>query len=66
MITRKESVIGIVFMMLFQGFFEEIEDLKFALQQSALLNREYEKTLKNLCLRFGIPYPRPEQLLSNN
>lgn len=48
------------------GFFEEIEDLKFALQQSALLNREYEKTLKNMCLRFGIPYPRPEQLMSNN
>lgn len=46
------------------GFFEEIEDLKFALQQSALLNKEYEKVLRQMCLRFGIPYPHPEHILS--
>lgn len=51
-------------LILFQGFFEEIEDLKFALQQSALLNKEYEKVLRQMCQRFGIPYPNPEHILS--
>jgi len=40
-----------------QGFFEEIEDMKYALQQSARLNKEYEKLLRRLCNQFGLPYP---------
>lgn len=40
-----------------QGFFEEIEDLKYALQQSAKLNTAYEAALKKLCQQFGIPLP---------
>lgn len=39
-------------------FFEEIEDLKFALQQSAKLNQEYQKTLDKLSKQFGFPLPR--------
>lgn len=39
------------------NFFEEIEDLKFALQQANNLNREYEKTVQILSTRLGIPYP---------
>jgi chromosome segregation ATPase len=39
------------------NFFEEIEDLKFALQQATNLNREYEKTVQMLSTRLGIPYP---------
>ena len=42
-----------------QGFFEEVEDMKYALQQSARLNKEYEKLLKRLCKQFGLPYPMP-------
>ena len=44
---------------MFQGFFEEIEDLKFALKQSNLLNKEYEKSLRKMCVQFGIPYSEP-------
>ncbi|XP_072013619.1 uncharacterized protein [Amphiura filiformis] len=40
-----------------EGFFEEIEDLKYALQQSAKLNKEYEKTLKKICKQYGVPFP---------
>ncbi|KAK3737297.1 hypothetical protein QZH41_008205 [Actinostola sp. cb2023] len=40
-----------------RGFFEEIEDLKFALQQSAQLNTAYEAALKRLCQQFGVPLP---------
>ncbi|XP_074646591.1 uncharacterized protein LOC141902658 [Tubulanus polymorphus] len=43
-----------------KGFFDEIKDLKYGLQQSAKLNREYEKTLYRLCKQFGVPYPHPE------
>ncbi|CAC5357438.1 unnamed protein product [Mytilus coruscus] len=43
------------------GFFEEIEDIKFALQQSAKLNKEYEQTLRKMCVKFGIPYSHPEK-----
>lgn len=50
----------------FQGFFDEVEDLKFALQQSARLNKEYEKTLRKLCQQFGVPYPHPEQILDTS
>jgi hypothetical protein len=39
------------------NFFEEIEDLKFALQQANNLNREYEKTVAMLSTRLGITYP---------
>ncbi|WAR03997.1 hypothetical protein MAR_010555 [Mya arenaria] len=46
--------------MFLYGFFEEIEDIKFALQQSAKLNKVYEKTLRKLCMQFGVPYPNPE------
>jgi len=44
----------------FQGFFEEIEDIKYALQQAAKLNKVYEKTLRKMCMQFGVPYPNPE------
>jgi hypothetical protein len=40
-----------------ENFFEEIEDLKFALQQANNLNREYEKTVQMLSTRLGIAYP---------
>ncbi|XP_071959690.1 uncharacterized protein [Antedon mediterranea] len=40
-----------------EGFFEEIEDLKFALQESAKLNKEYEKALEKICTQFGVPLP---------
>jgi chromosome segregation ATPase len=40
-----------------ENFFEEIEDLKFALQQANDLNREYEKTVQMLSTRLGISYP---------
>jgi len=46
-----------------QSFFEEIEDLKFALQQSTLLNKEYENVLRQMCAQFGLPYPHPERVL---
>jgi len=48
-----------------QGFFEEIEDLKYALQQSAQLNKEYEKALRRICLQFGLPYPHPERQINS-
>ncbi|EDO34912.1 predicted protein [Nematostella vectensis] len=40
-----------------RGFFEEVEDLKFALQQSAKLNTAYEVALRKLCTQFGVPVP---------
>lgn len=42
-----------------QGFFEEIEDLKYALVCSAKLNDEYEKSLRKLCSQFGVPFVAP-------
>jgi hypothetical protein len=39
------------------NFFDEIEDLKFALQQANNLNREYERTIQMLTARLGISYP---------
>ena len=41
-----------------QGFFEEIEDLKYALQQAARLNSAYEKALKQLCSKCGVDFPK--------
>jgi len=38
-------------------FFEEVNDLKFAVQQATSLSREYEKTIQMLSARFGITYP---------
>lgn len=40
------------------NFFNEIEDIKYALQQAKNLNREYEKTVQMLSNRLGIPYPK--------
>ncbi|XP_048752913.2 centrosomal protein of 290 kDa-like isoform X2 [Ostrea edulis] len=45
------------------GFFEEIEDLKFGLRQATKLNKEYEKTLRKVCIQFGVPYPHPERCI---
>ncbi|XP_051879969.1 centrosomal protein of 290 kDa-like [Pristis pectinata] len=42
-----------------KGFFEEIEDLKYALQESAKLNKEYEKCLQKMCENCGLPFPQP-------
>jgi predicted nucleic acid-binding Zn-ribbon protein len=39
------------------GFFEEVNDLKFALQQATSLSREYEKTIQMLSAQLGITYP---------
>jgi chromosome segregation ATPase len=39
------------------GFFEEVDDLKFALQQATSLNGEYEKTIQMLSAQLGITYP---------
>ena len=39
------------------GFFEEVNDLKFAVQQAIHLNDEYEKTIQMLSARLGIVYP---------
>jgi len=39
------------------GFFEEVNDLKFALQQATSLSQEYEKTIQILSARLGITYP---------
>ena len=39
------------------GFFAEVDDLKFALQQATSLNQEYEKTIQMLSAQLGITYP---------
>ena len=39
-----------------KGFFDEVEDLKYALHKSANLNIEYEKVLKSLCKKFDVEY----------
>nr|XP_058949345.1 centrosomal protein of 290 kDa-like [Pocillopora verrucosa] len=44
--------------MLDRGFFEEVEDLKYALQQAARLNSAYEKALKQLCSQYGLSFPK--------
>ncbi|XP_072169303.1 uncharacterized protein [Diadema setosum] len=40
-----------------ENFFEEIEDLKFALQRSAKLNQEYDKALRHTCQTYGAAFP---------
>ncbi|XP_067831119.1 centrosomal protein of 290 kDa-like [Heptranchias perlo] len=47
-----------------KGFFEEIEDLKYALQESAKLNKEYEKCLRKMCEKYGLPFPQPLHLVA--
>ena len=39
-----------------KNFFDEIEDLKYALQESAKLNKIYEKTLHNVCRKTKVDY----------
>ncbi|UJR23001.1 hypothetical protein I4U23_026027 [Adineta vaga] len=39
------------------GFFEEVNELKFAVQQAVHLSREYEKTIQMLSAQLGITYP---------
>ncbi|PAA80368.1 hypothetical protein BOX15_Mlig014148g2 [Macrostomum lignano] len=36
-------------------FFNEIEDIKFALDQAVRLNQRYEKCFQHLCSKYGIP-----------
>ena len=40
-----------------RGFFDEVNDLKYALQQAIHLNREYEKTIQMLSAQLGLHYP---------
>nr|XP_014343967.1 PREDICTED: centrosomal protein of 290 kDa-like isoform X1 [Latimeria chalumnae] len=39
-----------------KGFFEEIEDVKYALQESAKLNKQYERYLQQICTVYGLPF----------
>ncbi|NWI68065.1 CE290 protein, partial [Todus mexicanus] len=39
-----------------KGFFEEVEDLKRAVQESVKLNNEYEKCLKQISAIYGFPF----------
>jgi len=43
------------------GFFEEVEDLKFALEESTRLNQQYDHTLRRMCQQQGLPFPMPSQ-----
>ncbi|XP_077982488.1 uncharacterized protein LOC144437422 [Glandiceps talaboti] len=47
-----------------KGFFDEIEDLKYALHESAKLNQQYEKTLRSMCQKFRVPFPFGDQRTS--
>ncbi|XP_014726336.1 PREDICTED: centrosomal protein of 290 kDa-like isoform X2 [Sturnus vulgaris] len=39
-----------------KDFFEEVEDLKHAVQESMKLNNEYEKCLKQISVIYGLPF----------
>ncbi|KFO81402.1 hypothetical protein N303_01612 [Cuculus canorus] len=39
-----------------KDFFEEIEDLKLAVQESVKLNNQYEKCLKQISVMYGLPF----------
>ncbi|XP_071410948.1 paramyosin-like [Pithys albifrons albifrons] len=39
-----------------KDFFEEVEDLKHAVQESLKLNNEYEKCLKHISVMYGLPF----------
>lgn len=54
----KKKLILCILCDFFQGFFEEVEDLKYALQQAARLNSAYEKALKQLCSQYGLSFPK--------
>lgn len=50
-----------------KGFFDEVEDLKYALQQSTKLNKDYDTMLHKLCHQFGVPYPpHPQRILDTS
>ncbi|XP_041103687.1 centrosomal protein of 290 kDa-like isoform X2 [Polyodon spathula] len=40
-----------------KDFFDEIEDLKYALQESSKLNKAYENCLKQICVKYGLSFP---------
>lgn len=44
-----------------ESFFEEIEDLKYALHQSTKLNQKYEETLKHICKQYDLNYKKTIQ-----
>ncbi|KFU96609.1 hypothetical protein M959_01011 [Chaetura pelagica] len=39
-----------------KDFFEEVEDLKQAVQESVKLNNQYEKCLKQISVMYGLPF----------
>ncbi|KFP32238.1 hypothetical protein N325_04267 [Colius striatus] len=39
-----------------KDFFEEVEDLKHAVQESVRLNNHYEKCLKQISVMYGLPF----------
>ncbi|NXG47940.1 CE290 protein, partial [Psilopogon haemacephalus] len=39
-----------------KDFFEEVEDLKHAVQESVKLNNQYEKCLKQITAMYGLPF----------
>ncbi|CAM9266842.1 unnamed protein product [Bubo scandiacus] len=39
-----------------KDFFEEVEDLKHAVQESVKLNNQYEKCLKQISVMYGLPF----------
>ncbi|KFP79290.1 hypothetical protein N310_04354 [Acanthisitta chloris] len=39
-----------------KDFFEEVEDLKHAVQESLKLNNQYEKCLKQISVMYGLPF----------
>ncbi|XP_033914314.3 centrosomal protein of 290 kDa-like isoform X2 [Acipenser ruthenus] len=40
-----------------KDFFDEIEDLKYALQESSKLNKAYDNCLKQICVKYGLSFP---------
>ncbi|XP_039610685.1 centrosomal protein of 290 kDa-like [Polypterus senegalus] len=56
-LSKEKDILKMELALLDKDFFEEIEDLKFALQESAQLNQKYEKYIKQISLRYGLPVP---------
>ncbi|RXM28268.1 Metallophosphoesterase 1 [Acipenser ruthenus] len=52
--TNKEQSNAIVNL---HDFFDEIEDLKYALQESSKLNKAYDNCLKQICVKYGLSFP---------
>ncbi|XP_043923299.1 centrosomal protein of 290 kDa-like [Protopterus annectens] len=46
-----------------KGFFDEIEDLKYALQESVKLNKEYEKCFQCISAKYGLTFLQPHRNL---